>query len=219
MAKETRKRNYACVIYPESAPENWQELLASAKVPAFASPLHDMDIDPGGHPKKPHHHVMVMFEGLKSEAQVKEIFDAIGGVGLEVVNSIRSYARYMCHLDNPDKAQYDPDTVLKFSGADYISIIGLASDKYKAIEEMMDYCRENSLFSYARLMEYAAVNRRDWFRSLCDNSSYVMREYLKSLRWENEEDMESQPSDGEAAAAMMRTAAQFHQLLRDPPPF
>ena len=78
-------------------------------VAALISPLHDKDTNPSGEPKKPHYHVLLMFEGVKDyETQVKPIFAEIGGVGREMVNSARGYARYLCHLDNPEKAQYEP---------------------------------------------------------------------------------------------------------------
>ena len=48
---------------------------------------------------------MIMYDGKKSIEQAKENFDKIGGVGCEIVNSTRGYARYLCHLDNPDKEQ------------------------------------------------------------------------------------------------------------------
>ena len=33
--KDERKRNYATLVYPDSAPENWQEILSELKVPVF----------------------------------------------------------------------------------------------------------------------------------------------------------------------------------------
>lgn len=65
-ARDTRGRNFATMVYPESAPENWREILAGYFIPAFISPLHDKDKNPTGEPKKPHHHVMLMFEGKKA---------------------------------------------------------------------------------------------------------------------------------------------------------
>lgn len=180
-----RTRNYGCVVYPESAPENWQVILAEQCVPAFISPLHDRDIDPQNQPKKPHYHVMLMFEGVKSPDQAKEIFKRIGGVGCEVVNSIRGYARYLCHLDNPEKAQYSTDDVRSLGGADYTAIIGLVSDKYKAIREMIAWCKENDIFSYAELLDYCACCNDGWFRVLCDNGTMVIKEYLKSREWQS----------------------------------
>lgn len=178
-----RTRNFATVVYPESAPENWQTVLSEQCVPCFVSPLHDKDINPTGEPKKPHYHVMIMFEGMKSIEQVQAIFDLIGGVGCKKVQSIRGYARYLCHLDNPEKAQYNTEDVVMYGGADYLSVIGLATDKYKAIGEMIDFCCANQVYSYSDLLEWCRSNRFDWFRVLCDNGTFVIKEYLKSKMW------------------------------------
>lgn len=180
---DTRGRNFATIVYPDSAPENWQQILSEHFVQAFISPLHDKDLNPTGEAKKPHYHVILMFEGKKSDEQVKEIFSTICGVGCERVNSIRGYARYLCHLDNPEKAQYEPQNVRSLCGADYTNTIGLVTDKYKAISEMIDYCVENNIVSYSDLLEYSRMERFDWFRVLCDNGTIVVREYLKSREW------------------------------------
>lgn len=192
-ASDTRKRNFATVVYPESAPEGWRDILAGYFVPAFVSPLHDRDINATGEPKKPHYHVMVMFEGKKSEEQVKALFETIGGVGLEVVESLRGYARYLCHLDNPEKAQYNPSDVVSIGGSDYSYSIGLVADKYKAVREMIAFCKANQIVSYAELLEYAAVEQDTWFRVLCDNGTVVMKEYLKSISWGQRSGSSAQP--------------------------
>ncbi len=179
-----RTRNFATVIYPESAPSDWKSILSEQCIPCFVSPLHDMDVNPDGEPKKPHFHVMLMFDGVKSIDQVKPIFDLIGGVGCEKVVSTRGYARYLCHLDNPEKYQYNTEDVIAYGGADYITTIGLTTDKYKAIGEMIDYCAENNIYSYSRLLEWCRINRFDWFRVLCDSGTFVIKEYLKSKTWE-----------------------------------
>lgn len=180
----TRYRNFACVVYPDSAPVDWKEILSAHLIPTFISPLHDKDVNPNGEPKKPHYHVMLMYDGVKSPEQVAEVFSSFGGVGCEIVKSIRGYARYLCHLDNPEKAQYDQGDVVSLAGADYVSTIGLAIDKYKAIREMIDYCEEHNIISYAELLRYCMSDRFDWFRILCDNGTYVVKEYLKSREWE-----------------------------------
>lgn len=183
-----RSRNFATVVYPESAPDGWQEILSQQFVPAFISPLHDQDINPTGEPKKPHYHVVIMFDSLKAKDQAQDIISKINGVGCEVVQSIRGYARYLCHLDNPEKAQYRQEDVRSLCGADYPGTIGLVTDKYKAIGEMIDYCMEYSIYSYSDLLEYCRMERFDWFRVLCDNGTVVMKEYLKSKSWTNRVD-------------------------------
>jgi len=178
-----RTRNFASVVYPDSAPPDWREQLALRCIPAFVSPLHDRDTNPEGEVKKPHWHVMVMFDNVKTDAQAQEVFTAIGGVGLERVNSVRGYARYLCHLDNPEKHRYLIGDVCSCGGADYLEVISLQTDKYAAIGEMIDYCKANDVFSYALLLEYARGERPDWFRVLCSSGTIVVKEYLKSRAW------------------------------------
>lgn len=172
-----RTRNYATVVYLESAPPDWIDIISASLVPAFISPCHT-DSD------KEHFHVLVMFDSVKTQDQARALFETFGGVGVEIVNSLRSYARYLCHLDEKNKLKYDISDVMSFGGADYLKIINLASDRYSAISEMMDYVYDNNVISFAALMRYARYNQPEWFRSLCDNSSFVMREYIKSLTWE-----------------------------------
>jgi len=179
----SRTRNYACVVYPESAPENWLEIIAEAKVPVFISPLHDKDINPTGEDKKPHYHVMQMNDGPKTEEQAREFFESFGGVGCEVVKSARAYARYLCHLDNPEKAQYDVSEVRAFGGADYMALIGTMADKAKAIREMIEWIEENDVTCFADLMTFASVNRSDWFDCLINTGAYVIKEFIKSRTW------------------------------------
>lgn len=178
-----RTRNYATVVYSESAPVDWEDILASHLVPAFISPYHCDDVNPTGEHKKEHYHVIIMFDSVKTAAQAREVFDTIGGVGCEPIKSIRGYARYLCHLDNPEKAQYDVNAVRSLCGADYMETIQLISDRYAAIKEMMFFCKDNHICSYAELLEYCSDEKYDWFRILCDSGTYVMKEYLKSVTW------------------------------------
>lgn len=192
-ASDARKRNFATVVYPESAPENWREILSGFFVPAYISPLHDKDVNVTGEPKKPHYHVMLMFEGKKSEEQAREMCETFGGVGLEKVESLRGYARYLCHLDNPEKAQYNPSDVVSMGGADYSYTIGIVADKYKAVREMIAFCEQNQIVSYAELLRYASVEQDTWFRVLCDSGTVVMKEYLKSVTWGQRSGISSSP--------------------------
>ena len=169
-----RTRNFATIVYPESAPENWQNLIAESKLQAFISPLHDSDINPDGTHKKPHYHVIICFDTVKTLDQAKVFTQKIGGIGIEKVSTLRGYARYLCHLDNPEKAQYSQNLVKSFGGADYQEVIALPSDKYKILGEMIDYCTDNHVISYAELVRYARANRQDWFRCLADSGTFML---------------------------------------------
>lgn len=169
--------------YPESLAEDFVEILQETHVQTLISPLHDKDIDQQGHPKKEHYHILLMFDSLKTIEQAQKIFDQIGATKCQAVNSIRGQARYLCHLDDSDKAPYDTGSVVALNGADYFSMIELPSNRYKAIRDMMVFCRSEKIYSFADLCDYAAENNEEWFRSLCDNSAYIIKEYLKSRKW------------------------------------
>ena len=181
---EGRSKNWATIVYEESAPDNWLDILGDLKIEVFVSPLHDQDKNPTGEMKKPHHHVIIMFPSVKTETQAREVFEEFGGVGCERVASIRGYARYLCHLDNPEKHIYDTEKVLCFGGADYFSTITLVTDKYITLAGILDFCDEQEIKYYSSLIRWCRNNRFEWFRALCDGGSYMVKEYLKSASYE-----------------------------------
>ena len=188
MKENARTRNWATIVYQESAPSDWISKLEDTHIPAFISPLHNNDLDKDGKIKnKAHYHILLMFDGVKTREQVIGIVEQFGGVGTEYVNSVHSMARYLCHLDNKDKAKYSIEDVISLSGADYKSMISFASDKYTAISEMIDYCMDNAITSYAALLIYAKEHRSDWFRVLCDNGTVTIVQFLKSKTWERKQ--------------------------------
>lgn len=179
-----RSNNWATMVYPESAPENWIQLLDDMHLDALISPLHDSDVNPNGEPKKEHYHVLIKFPGVQTADQAKNVFDVINGVGVERVASFRNYARYLCHLDNPDKARYQESDVKSLGAISYFDIISVPDDKYVLIGEMIDFCKANQIYSYAQLMNISRKYKPNWFRALCDNCTYAMKEYLMTSWWE-----------------------------------
>lgn len=179
-ALKARARNWACCVYADSAPENWRDIISSWHVPAFISPYHDQDVNPTGEPKKPHWHVMIMMDSVISPEQARKYFKQLGAEHAERVGSVRGYARYLCHLDNPDKARYNPEDVMCLGGADYPTICNLEADRFRAVREIIAFIRENHIKSYYQLMNICADQYPEWFRVLVTGSSYVIQLYLKS---------------------------------------
>lgn len=179
-----RTRNFVSILYPESAAEQWLEILKEEHVDFFVSPLHSDDLDANGNEKKAHYHVMLMFSGPKTIEQAQELFDRIGAIQCKKINSLRGQARYLCHLDDYDKVQYSIDDVYQYGTTDYLEVIALPSDKYEVIGEMLDYCDREGIISYAQLLRYSRSNNERWFRCLCDSGTLVMREFIKSRTWE-----------------------------------
>lgn len=194
--RDDRARAWAFLVYEESVAESWRETVESWHVRAFASPLHDKDAwseadereDPehkAGEPKKPHRHVMVMFPGLKSRDEVDSLSASVGGTRAVRVHDSKAYARYLCHLDSPEKSPYDPADVLSFAGASYQAAIEDSADATSAIAEMEEWLEQHDVTGYAVLSKYARENRMDWYSVLVKDGRHLFA-VMRSREWEKE---------------------------------
>lgn len=192
MKKEKRTRNWATIIYPRQSedeettcPNNWAEILGEMGVKAVASPLHDKDLAEDGTFKKAHRHVIFSFEGVKSLEQVKELADRIGGVHPVPVNSLYGQVRYLCHQDNPEKAQYSTLDVLTFGGFEYKRYSSTKEDEEKEtvgnMTAIMNLVCTQGFFDYSELAEYLITEEPDMFTTFRKNP-YFFATYLKSKR-------------------------------------
>lgn len=191
MAKKAKYRSYSTIVYPESAPDNWLEILEQEKVPAIVSPLHKDDVNADGEPKKAHYHVNIYFDNARVPDGAKEIFDKIGGVGCEVINSVRGATRYLIHMDNPEKAQYDRQDVKCFCGADFDALVCLPSDDIKMVREMLIFIQNNLMTSFNQFVDYCAENNDEWFKLLITSKSFFIKEYIKSFAWDIKQQQEN----------------------------
>lgn len=188
--KDTRSRIFAFIVYPDSinTPDNWLDILREFHIPCFVSPLHKDGYDPEGLGKKPHHHIMLVFEGNKSDEQISEIKDPVGGVGICKVKSKVGYARYLCHLDEDDKIKYNVSDVIQYGGLDYLTFIESESDIDLCFCEIEDFIDKHNVFSFYALSRYCSKYRKDWARLLRHSGAVYFREYLKSRKWSEEHD-------------------------------
>ena len=191
MAKETRTRNWVIVLYPESAPENWRAIIDDSHIEWVESPLHEYDCDPTGVQKKPHWHVLLMFGGVKSYDQVCEFIKPLNGPVPQRCHNAKAMVRYFAHLDNPDKFQYSINDIIPHGGVEIADLLKpSASERYTMIKDMCEYVREHNIIEFHALMDYAMVEHfDDWFPALCDNSAYVVNQYIKSNRQRNQDEI------------------------------
>lgn len=182
--KNQRSRNWSFIIYPESVVENWKEILEKLYLPTVISPLHDKDINPDGSSKKPHYHILLMFRGVKSYNQILEITEQLNATIPQLVHSAKGLVRYMAHLDNPDKAQYEISDIESLGGIDLSELLKPSSqDRYSMIREMLQFINDNQIVEFEDILYYAMNQKFDtWFPLLCDNSAYVIDSAIKSKR-------------------------------------
>lgn len=182
--KDTRSKTWNLIVYPDSAPEGWKELLVEDGISFVCSPLHDKDILPTGEIKKAHWHILLCFSSNKTFKQVLEVSERLNSPIPQKSKSTGGSIRYMIHIDSPDKVQYKKSDIEVYGNIDIEQYFRITStERYDLIREMIDFVRENEIDEIQDLIDYAMINRfDDWFPLLCDNSTFIMSNYIKSIR-------------------------------------
>lgn len=110
----SKTRYWSFILYEDSTIPNWLEFLKNLCIPIVISPLHDKDLNSDNTKKKSHRHVIVCFDGPTTYKNVLEsICEPLNATIPKKVLSLRGYYRYLCHLDNPEKAQYNIEELIE----------------------------------------------------------------------------------------------------------
>lgn len=176
-----RGRNWVVVVYPESAPENWIDLIRQE--PVAISPLHDKDVDENGERKKPHYHVVFAYKGNKSFEQIDEIARLLRAPVPQRVNSLTGQTRYLTHQDNPEKYQYDSSDIQVFGGFDLEGNLAMSSgDKRQILKDMIVFIREENITHLVDLTDYCLSENAPagWFEILTERNTLFLKELIKS---------------------------------------
>ena len=177
-------RAWAFVIYPESMPKNYYELLEQTGLPFALSPLHDKDLDPTGEPKKPHYHVICYYDNTTTKKNVKEnVCDLVNGTIPIKLESMRGMYRYHIHLDNPDKYQYD-DRDRTFINCFEISKVAelTTTEVNKLIKELQSLIIDNDITEYSDLMDLLLGDDLTNMYDVAQRHTIFINTYITSRR-------------------------------------
>lgn len=188
--KNIKKRNWAGVVYPESLPTNWLEILEQSGIQCAISPLHDKDINADGTPKKPHYHLLFVYSNSTTYNAVKDFLDRLNGTIPQPLEQVRGYYRYLTHKDNPEKAQYNEKDIHLVNGFDISNYVELTTTEINAIKkELQKVIRDNRIFEYAELMDYCLDNDLDNAYDVVSNHTIFFNTYITSYRNKYKQDL------------------------------
>lgn len=205
--KDKRGRNWWFVVYPESLPDNWLALLDDMHLPIFVSPLHDKDKNADGEPKKPHYHIILMFDGNKSFDQILDISQGkLHGTIPQRIDHLRGAVRYLIHADNPEKYQYDVKDIISLGCADLDSAMQKsATVRHYDLAAMRKYIRDNEIYSFAQFYDYCDEYNSDWAAMLDDSCTMCISNYIKSRIYDRRETMKQEFAAVSAENEMLRS--------------
>lgn len=184
MAKtNVKKRNWAMVVYPESAPENWKEIIEKTGLPAAISPLHDKDVNPDGTPKKPHWHVIVVFSGPTSFNVVKNLTESLNSPIPQPLESVKGYYRYFSHKDNPEKAQYDEREIRTINGFNVLDFTELTRAETLTVKmAIREIIKAEGFTEYAEIIDFLADSEMLTELEVASSNTLFFAQYLASRR-------------------------------------
>ena len=181
----TPKHRYAAFeVYPdtEGLPADWWEVLKSTHG-MYCRSFHHGGFDEG----KDHYHVMYCHGAPTTDNHLKAcIPDGIAANGhVEIVTSPRGYMRYLIHMDDPEKEQFE-------DGIDHIETInGFPLDISKEYTQEERKRMKREIFQYIRVCEiYEYCDLIDGLNDDClydhadvaANSTITFKGYIDSRR-------------------------------------
>lgn len=195
-----RTRNWTIIFYPEDLPENWKDLVDELQVKWIESPVHDKDLNADKKLKKMHCHTLFMFNSVKTLEQIIEMLStvfelsetgSIIGIALpQMVNDRCAIVRYMAHLDNPDKAQYDIAKIIGHNGADVSEILKFsATEVRKMIIAMEEYIEENNIIELSEFSKKIRYNNPEWHTLLSTKMTIYFNAFIRSRRYSSEKNI------------------------------
>ena len=198
MAKDKRSNKWTFLIYKESAPEDYLNVLEEMHVPFILSPWHDKDINRStGEFKKAHKHGALFFETLKSYTQVSELLQEKLNTPahIEVVMSPKGMYDYFIHAENPEKTRYNIEDIESGCGFELDKF--LAENNPDLLKQVYEVMRDSGLREFADFTDLIAEQFPDLLLCVFDKS-YFFKIYLDSKRYiktERKEDKEKQKNE------------------------
>ena len=158
--KVTKKRNWAFILYPESAPKDWRDQLVKTGLPICISPLHNKDINEGtNEPKKAHHHVIMCYSGPTSYNVVKGLTDKLNCPIPQPLESVKGAYDYLTHENNPEKAHYDKKEISYINGFDIADFADMSkSELTRLIRDIHNIIITNDIVEYSDLLDWLMIN-------------------------------------------------------------
>ena len=187
-SKNVKKRNWAFVLYPESAPNNWREFLQKTALQCAISPLHDKDINPDGEPRKAHYHIILIYSGPTSFNVVRSLCESLNQPIPQPLEQVRGYYRYLTHKDNPEKAQYSEGDIQTLNGFDISDYIELTRSEVISIKKhLQQIIREADIIEYSDLIDLLSDSEMSAEFDVATSNTLFFDRYITSRRHKKKE--------------------------------
>ncbi len=207
--REQRFYSYTFELYEESVPQNFTEELNNLHSKG-AYILHNEDIyreadlkkyqenNGGKNPtwkigdlKKSHYHIFLRFENLKSIKGVLSMLKPLGVTYIEPVHSERGMIRYLIHLDDKDKYQYQRENITTLCGYKIDKFFDSDKDPDEIKQELRNIILNTNAaytLNFYNFYCYVSKNYSFEYLNVIDKNSYCFNSLINSKAKYKEEE-------------------------------
>lgn len=188
--KKVKKRVWTCVVYPDSLPADWIDLLKQSGLKCAISPLHDRDYNPIAdtadqkEPKKPHYHLILVYGSPTTYNNVCKFSQGVlRGTIPQPLESVEGMYRYFTHKDNPEKAQYDEKDIQSFNGFNIYDFVDIKkTEVLKIKQELQDLIIAQNFVEYCDFIDYVRFNEDMGHYDVATSNTIFFEKYIASRR-------------------------------------
>lgn len=198
-----KARGWKLLLYPDSAPEDWKEILDEACV-KYVCALHDKDKwdardekknpeHKAGDLKKAHYHILLLFDGPKTYNKVLPLAEKVNAkIPFKMLDGDpKGFMRYMLHLDQPKKHQYSEEVLEAHNGA--VIDISKADDEDVIYDEIFAFLETSEIHNFYVFQRYARISKPKWFKFSRSHSYQIAclikakHEFIQEQKEQNEQ--------------------------------
>ena len=202
-----KRPNWNVLVYPDSAPTNWQETLKDLQISFVCSPLHNQDVwtsedekkNPEhikGTPKKPHYHLILCYSSNKTFEQVTSDIEFLHSPRPEVCRDFTMSVRYLIHNDNKEKYHYLKSDIVTFGNVDIEKCFKQSADEIFDLKmQLVKFCDDNEIYYYYDLVMICFNENVEYAKAIStgETKSFI-KDYLYSkmlkMRYKKQDERE-----------------------------
>lgn len=185
MTKPPKKRHWAFILYPESAPSDWKDTLERTGLKIAISPVHDKDVTKDGELKKAHHHIIVSYNGPVTYNNVKNLTDSLKQPIPQIVENIDGYYRYLYHDEEQNKASYSEDDVILMNGFKKPLKVCNGAEYDETMIQLIKYIKEHEISEFSDLCDCLLEDGLFDLLMQLRSYSYFYSKILDSIRYKD----------------------------------
>jgi hypothetical protein len=142
-------------VYPDSAPENWRDILRETGLQGAISPLHSPVDGHDESERKAHWHVMLCWEsGSTTQKVAQSIADKVNAPIPRALNNVKGSYDYLTHKNNPEKEQLDVRDIEHINGFNIRDYADMTKSEITAVKRLIQqFISVHDLVEYWDLME------------------------------------------------------------------